>query len=309
MVNRFFENESLGIHSLQFKAMGSPCTIHLQGERSAIQSILESAKQEVLRLEKKYSRYREDSVVSLINATAAKEAIAVDAETAGLLNYVHVCFEMSDGMFDVTSGVLRKVWDFKQNTLPTETDIAACLKDIGWKKVQWDGERIRFERSGIEIDFGGVVKEFSADRVAQYCRDQGVTAGLIELGGDISIVGPKFLEGDEREPWLIGIRHPQTGDAMASIPLFEGGVATSGSYERFIKVNGKRYCHILNPQTGWPVEGVASVSVVAPQCLVSGSLSTIAMLKGHQAAQWLDEQGASYLLLMDNGEIKGTLQG
>ena len=309
MSNLSSENESLAIHSLQFKAMGSPCEVSLQGELSTIQPILESAKQEVLRLEKKYSRYREDSVVSLINAKAANQAVTVDAETAGLLNYAQVCFEMSDGLFDVTSGVLRKVWDFKSNRLPDPKDVTACLKNVGWEKVQWNGERIRFEQPGIEIDFGGVVKEFTADRVAQLCREQGVNAGLIELGGDISIVGPKFTQSQGREPWMIGVRHPQTGEPMASLPLFEGGVATSGSYERFITVDGKRYCHILDPKTGWPVAGVASVSVVSPQCLVSGSLSTIAMLKGQQGAEWLDEQDASYLLLMDNGQLKGTLQG
>lgn len=307
MSNSITENDPLQLHSLQFKAMGSPCAIHLQGLLANVQPALHAAQAEIFRLEQKYSRYLNDSVTSHINTGACHDAVSIDAETAALLNYAQVCFEQSDGLFDITSGVLRRVWNFKVSELPTQPAIDACLQSVGWNKVRWDGETIQFLVPNMEIDFGGVVKEFTADRIAQLCRDHGIHAGLIELGGDISIVGPKRLKAGDYEPWLIGIRHPQTGEAMASIPLMEGGVATSGSYERFIMVDGKRYCHILNPVTGWPVEGLASVSIVAPQCLVSGSLSTIAMLKGAQAGAWLDDQDATYLLLSDDGEVSGSL--
>lgn len=291
------------IHSREFKAMGSPCAIHLQGELPQLGPIFQAAQDEVTRLEKKYSRYLENSVLSQINLHAHDASVSVDPETAGLLNYAHICFEQSEGLFDITSGVLRRAWDFKSSMIPSTSKVNDVLPLVGWQKIQWDGTSIRFAISEMEIDFGGVGKEFAADRVAQLCRDAGISAGLIDLGGDISIVGPKTNSQGQLEPWLIGIRHPQTGEAMASIPICEGGVATSGSYERFIEVEGKRYCHILNPKTGWPVEGVDSISIFAPQCLVAGSLSTIAMLKGTEAKAWLDEQGVDYLLMDNDGHI------
>lgn len=270
--------------------------------------VLNLAQREALRLEEKYSRYRSDSVTSIINAQAYDHAVEVDAETAGLLNYAHICFEQSDGLFDITSGVLRRVWDFKQQNLPSVQDVNACLVHVGWQKVNWNNQHIQFTQADMEIDFGGVVKEFSADRLADLCYQNGINAGLIELGGDIRVIGPKQDEQGQTTPWMIGIRHPQTGLPMASIPLTEGGVATSGSYERFIMSGDKRYCHILNPKTGWPVEGVASVSIIAPQCLVAGSLSTIAMLKGHQAENWLEEQDVTFLMLTEEGKVTGSFE-
>ena len=300
-------SDPFAVHSLSFKAMGSPCTVHAQGEREHALAVLQLAKQEVLRLEQKYSRYLNTSVTQRINQHAGQTKVDVDAETAGLLNYAQICFEQSDGLFDITSGVLRRVWNFRENRLPRQQDIEACLKSVGWQFVLWDGQQVQFERPDMELDFGGVVKEFAADRVAALCEQQGLTAGLIELGGDIRVIGPKQTADQQSEPWMVGIRHPQTGEAMASIPVWQGGVATSGSYERFMVVNGQRYCHILNPKTGWPVRGVASVSVLAPQCVVAGSLTTMAMLKGEQGHDWLAEQDATFLLLSDDGVISGTL--
>ncbi len=300
-------SDPFAVHSLSFKAMGSPCTLHAQGERAHVLSVLQSAKQEVQRLEQKYSRYLDTSVTQTINTQAVKQKVAVDAETAGLLNYAQICYEQSDGQFDITSGVLRRVWNFRENRLPTQQEIEACLKSVGWQYVEWDGQGIRFTRPNMEVDFGGVVKEFAADRVAAMCEQLGLTAGLIELGGDIRVIGPKKTPEQKTEPWMVGIRHPQTGEAMASIPVWQGGIATSGSYERFMVVDGKRYCHILNPKTGWPVRGVASVSVLAPQCVVAGSLTTMAMLKGKHAHDWLAQQDATFLLLSDDGAVSGSL--
>jgi len=300
-------SDPFAVHSLSFKAMGSPCTLHAQGEREHALAVLQLAKQEVLRLEQKYSRYLNTSVTQRINQHAGQTKVDVDAETAGLLNYAQICFEQSDGLFDITSGVLRRVWNFRENRLPGQQDIEACLKSVGWQFVLWDGQQVQFERPDMELDFGGVVKEFAADRVAALCEQQGLIAGLIELGGDIRVIGPKLTANQQSEPWMVGIRHPQSGEAMASIPVWQGGVATSGSYERFMVVNGQRYCHILNPKTGWPVRGVASVSVLAPQCVVAGSLTTMAMLKGEQGHDWLAEQDATFLLLSDDGVISGTL--
>lgn len=272
----------------RFRAMGSPCALHLYGGLAAV----DAAVSEVARLERKYSRYRADSLASRINRSAGDaRGIWVDEETALLLDYADVCHRESGGAFDITSGVLRHgPW---------------ALPRVGWWRVRWEAPRLVLPRAGMEIDFGGYVKEYAADRVAELCRRAGAPSGLVDLGGDLAVIGPH----PDGEAWVVGIRDPARPDcAAASIAVYRGAVATSGNYERYMVVDGKRYGHLLDPRTGWPVESFASVSVVAGHCLIAGTASTIAMLRGLVAgAQWLEELGLPHLRLSWDGELAGTL--
>lgn len=287
-----------------FKAMGSPCQLHLfHPDLSLLERAIDVATAEVKRLEEKYSRFLNDSVLTQINHQAGIAATVVDAETAGLLNYAQNCFDLSEGLFDISSGVFRQVWDFKSNALPTEKQLAEVLPFVGFEKLNWDGEQL-FLPKGMQIDFGGLVKEYAADCVREHLIRLGLQHGLVDLGGDMALIGSKA----NHEPWLIGIRNPHHPEqAMATIALKAGAIATSGYYERFMMVDGQRYCHIINPKTGWPVNYVASVSVAAGSCLVSGSLSSIAMLKQQSAVDWLTEQQASFYLQSHDGQLFGTL--
>lgn len=287
-----------------FKAMGSPCQLHLfHPDASLLELAIDRAIAEVQRLEEKYSRFLASSVLTRINQQAGKNATVVDAETAGLLNYAQNCFELSDGLFDITSGVFRQIWDFKANQIPSEQQIAEVLPFVGFEQLSWDGEQL-FLPKGMQIDFGGLVKEYAADCAREHLLNQGLQHGLVDLGGDIAILGSRAHDA----PWLIGIRNPHSPElAMATIALKSGAIATSGYYERFMMMNGQRYCHIINPKTGWPVNYVASVSVAAGSCLVSGSLASIAMLKQQSSVQWLTQQQASFYLQTDDGQTFGTL--
>ena len=288
--------------------MGSPCELRLYAEtQKNAKQIANDAIAEVYRLEKKYSRYREDSVTTEINNSSGDHCgIEVDTETALLLNYAQVGFEQSAGMFDITSGILRKVWDFHSGKLPEQKDIDALLPLVGWNKLVWDPPKLCLPHLGMQLDFGGYVKEYSADVVANFCRNAGIQGGIVNLGGDICIIGPHPNGKD----WKVGIRHPRNPDLpMSFVFLSKGGLASSGDYERFMVVNGVRYAHILNPQTGWPVNSLASASVYAEQCVVAGTSSTIAMLKGEQqGATWLEELGLPYICMNQNEEIFGTLK-
>jgi thiamine biosynthesis lipoprotein len=273
--------------------MGAPCAIHLY-EPPGADAIARAAIAEVERIEARYSRYRDGSIATAINRSAGDpDGFPVDPETASLLDYADTAWRESGGAFDVTSGVLRGAWDFRSGRLPEQREIAPLLERVGWNRVGWDGERITLPVPGMEIDFGGYVKEYTADRVAALCRERGARHGLVDLGGDIALVGPH----PDGSPWRIGIRHPRIpGAALAWIPLAAGAIATSGDYERYMVVDGRRYAHILDPRSGWPVEGLASVSVVAPHCVVAGSATTIAMLQPADAGRaWLDETGLPHL--------------
>jgi thiamine biosynthesis lipoprotein len=261
---------------------------------------------EVARLERKYSRYRDDSLTTRINRSAGDpDGVCVDAETAALIDYADVSFQQSGGLFDITSGILRRVWDFKAGRLPAQDELDNVRKRIGWEKVRWERPRLVLPLEGMELDFGGYVKEYAADRVAELCRSRGIRHGLVDLGGDLSVLGPH----PDGTPWRVGVRDPRRPDAaMASVALAAGAIASSGDYERFMVVDGKRYGHILNPKTGWPVEGLAGVSVVASHCLIAGTAATIAMLKGvRDGVAWLEELGLPHVRVDRSGAIGGTL--
>jgi len=288
--------------------MGSPCELRLYAnDKKTASQIANDAIAEVNRLEIKYSRYRNDSVTTKINNSAGnKNGIKIDTETALLLNYAQVGYEQSAGLFDITSGILRKAWDFRSNKIPEQQEIEALLPLIGWNKLIWNPSILCLPLQGMELDFGGYVKEYAADVAANFCILAGVQGGLVNLGGDICIIGPH----PDGSPWKVGIRHPHNPSMpMSFVMLSKGGLASSGDYERFMMVDGIRYAHILNPHTGWPVNTLASTSVCAEQCVVAGTSSTIAMLKGEQqGAVWLEELGLPYLCMNQNEEVFGTLK-
>nr|WP_291558546.1 FAD:protein FMN transferase [Bradyrhizobium sp.] len=285
--------------------MGSDCAVHLHGRTAKdVERFAAAAEGEIRRIEARYSRYRSDSELARINKIAATGGVIdIDAETAGLIAYAKACFAKSDGAFDVTSGRLRAVWDFSVARLPDQRSIDAALPFIGLDNLVLTNGRLHFRRPGMELDFGGLGKEYAADRAAEVCADLGMRHGFIDLGGDIRVVGPQ----PDGLPWRIGIRHPRDADRPAAeIALPSGALATSGDYERFIEVDGRRYCHILDPKTGWPAHGLSSVTVISDRCLVAGSLSTAAMLKGPAGAAWLHGLGVRHLVIDEDGSSCGT---
>ena len=285
---------SLKLFTHTFKVMGGPAELQLYLQTSDT-AVFQLAENEARRLEKKYSRYLSNSVTSTINAYAGKpEGTDLDEETAALLNYADIAWQQSDGLFDITSGVLRKAWDFKSKQLPKQKQLTELLKNVGWDKLNWNPPHLTLP-DNMELDFGGIVKEYAADAMTAILRNAGVQHGLVDLAGDIGIVGPH----PDGSPWKIGIRNPEkTQTAIATLDAFNGGIASSGNYERFMIVNDIRYCHILNPKTGWPVNGVAATSVHASTCMVAGTAATTAMLLGAtKGRSWLEEGGFNHLLL------------
>lgn len=281
--------------------MGSDCqlTLYAADERDADQAA-DVTMTEVWRIEEKYSRYLDNNALSAINAAAlAGGKVEVDAETAELFNYAFAAYQLSIGLFDVSSGVLRRVWDFSSGQLPAQSAIADILPRIGLGKVAWAAPQLDFLHDGMELDFGGIGKEYAVDRAAEVCLAAGIRSGLLDFGGDIRVLGPH----PDGSPWQIGIRHPRNPDrSLGNLQIMSGAVATSGDYERYIEVAGKRYCHILNPLTGWPVNGLCSVTVTANQCLLAGTLATIAMLKEEGGKHWLDELGVRHCWV--DGELR-----
>jgi len=299
-------------HSFHFGAMASDCEVRIAGcAADAARRHADVAINEVRRIEHKYSRYRDDSIVAQINAAAGHdERIGIDDETAQLLAFAGQLHAQSGGLFDITSGVLRQAWDFRAGRVPDAQTLASAVARIGWPQVELIAASadapatVRLPRAGMEIDFGGFGKEYAADRAAALLHLDGVRSGLVNLGGDLQVIGPR----PDGSAWSIAIQHPRDATrTIASIALARGALATSGDYERYFEVDGRRYCHVLDPRSGWPVTAWQSISVVAPLCVAAGALCTIAMLHEAAALDFLRAQHVAFLTVDAAGAM--TQQG
>ena len=288
---------------VSFNAMASPCHLMLVAPTQLdAERIAEPAIAEVRRIETEYSRYRADSIVSRINAAAGNGRwIKLEEEASSLLDYAASLFAISGGLFDITSGVLRRAWNFKVPRVPSDDELEPLLALVGWRKVERKPGAVRLTQAGMELDFGGFGKEYAADRAAAMLRAQDVRHGYVNLGGDISVIGPQ----PDGEPWLIGIQDPRNVDrTIASLAVARGGLATSGDYERYFELDARRYCHILDPRNGMPVTYWRSVSVLAPLAVAAGSTTTIAMLMGEDAPGFLEQSGFSWLAQDADGRLR-----
>ena len=291
----------LQIHRLPFKAMGSACEVVLASHtQNEAESMAKLAIDEVLRIERKYSRYTTDSVIAKINQQAGRGALQCDDETWALFQFASQLFDKSDGLFDITSGVLRQAWDFKKPEVPTSQKLEVLLPLVGWQKVVLQDQSIALPLAGMEVDLGGFGKEYAADRAAQVLKEKGVTHGYVNLAGDMRFLGPKSTG----EPWMIGIQDPRARDqVVATLPITQGGLATSGDYERYFELNGQRYCHVLNPKTGMPVSYWRSVSVTSPATVVSGCTTTMVMLKEADGLAFLQATGFDFFAIDHTGKV------
>ncbi|MHB8448526.1 MAG: FAD:protein FMN transferase [Rudaea sp.] len=294
-----------GAYKFDFSSMGCPCALHLETDAESIAQAAQAAVvAECTRLDRKYSHYRDDSLVARI-AASAMAGIEVDAETANLIDFAAALHAQSGGLFDITAGALTRLWDAQRGRLPDMAEISAALAVSGWQRVQWQRPLLRLGVPGMRVDLGGIVKEYAADRCAQACRDAGAVSGVIDLGGDLALIGPHR----DGSPWIVGIKAPRaSGRAAARIELPRGGLATSGDYERALCIDGRRYPHIVDPRSGEPVQGFASVSVVAESCLIAGAAATLAMLLGVEGGgAYLHGLGLPHLTIRDDGTCGGDI--
>lgn len=284
--------------------MGCSCSIQFYAENEThAQVVFQKCFAESARLDRYYSNFTATSFVAEINRSSGdKRGIIVDNETAGLLDYADHCYKMSNGLFDITAGILQRAWNFKESPpkLPSQSTINKLLKVVGWQKVIWKKPKLILPFSGMLLDFGGVVKEYAADCLYSICLSENIHHGIINMSGDMRVIGP-HIDG---KPWdiTIGLPRSDTKESPIQFSLSQGAVATSGDYEKSIMIEGKRYCHILNPKTGWPVSGLSSVTAITDLCIVAGSVTTTALLKGKKAGlSWLKNLDIPFYCYDENG--------
>jgi thiamine biosynthesis lipoprotein len=277
-----------------FWAMASPCEVLLPAtDHAQAREFGALVAAEAWRVERKFSRYLDDSVVARIHASRGN-AIEVDEETAALLDFARQCHELSDGAFDITSGVLRHAWKFDgSDRIPEAAAIERLLPLVGFAKLEWHAPQLLLP-AGMELDFGGIGKEYAVDRAYEMLAARRSAPFLVNFGGDLRANRPP-----PHGPWQVGIERPDTNrDAAMILELTHGALATSGDSRRFLLKEGVRYGHILDPRTGWPVpDAPRSVTVAASSCTEAGLLSTLALLHGAGAREYLDDQAVRYWIL------------
>lgn len=230
--------------------------------------------------EAKYSRFRPDSLLSEINAAAGSHWVEIDAETERMLDVCATLHGLTSGVLDATALPLLKLWDFRAENprIATAQEIAEARENVGWTKVQRRPGSVFLPREGMCLDFGGWGKEYAVDAVAELAMAHRISSALIDFGHDIRAIGAP----PGRPAWHIGLEDPsRPGTHRGSIALKNRSVASSGDYIRCFTAGGRRYGHIIDPRSGYPVfNGALQATAVASTCLQAGVLSTSAFVLG-----------------------------
>lgn len=276
-----------------FTAMGSPCALLLEtNDRSIAAELVQAVADEAWRIEDKFSRYIPGNVIDRVNRSDG-QPVEVDEETASLIDFAATLTEMSECRFDITSGVLREVWTFDgSDNVPGAATVNAVLERVGWLKADWTRPLLTLQ-PGMQIDLGGIGKEYAVDKAAAVLGERTDVACLINFGGDLFATD----QSADADGWKVGIETPDSDGRVTSriIRLMNGALATSGDARRFLLKDGIRYSHILDPVTGWPVaDAPRSITVAADTCTQAGMLATLATLQGKNAESFLSQQEIQY---------------
>lgn len=256
-------------------------------------------------LEDQLTVFRDSSEICFINRTAASRPVKIEPKLFNLLLLAQRLYKESDGAFDITSGPLTRCWGFfrRQGCLPDATELSAVLQLVGMDQLLFDVESgtLQFTQPAIEINLGSIGKGYALDAIATKMRGRGTKAALLSAGSSsVLALGP----GAGNEGWLVGLRHPRRRDTRwVTVRLRECALATSGSGEQFFEVDGWRYGHVIDPRTGWPAAGIATVTVIAPTAAEADALATAFFVGGPELAERYcsRHQEVLALILTDDG--------
>ena len=284
------------MHTLTFTAMSTHCQVKCHSfDTRLVRAYQDEVLNWVAWFEARYSRFIGDSLIGRINAAAGEHWVEIDPETEALFQLCQDMIFFTRGVFDPTALPLMKLWNWKAQApvVPTEEAIRATRELVGWNKIQRRPGGIFLPRAGMLLDLGGIGKEYAVDRALTLGLERGLTNVLVDFGQDVRVHG-RPANGDK---WIIGLEDPhQPGKCWTAVAVNHEAVATSGDYVRHFTYAGKRFGHIIDPRTGYPVDnGVLSVSIVAPHCTFAGILSTAAFILGPRDGLEMMEIGRAHV--------------
>lgn len=292
-----FNSDYAGIRVLY--SMGTLVTIQAIGSsKKVVEEAMEAAVYEIQQVEALMSVQNPESQLSAVNKASLHELIPVDVKLLEVAEASVKFGHLTDGALDVTVLPLMQLWGFydTKNQLPDSKKLNSALKQVNYHAIKIDRKKSGLTlTSRVQLDFGGIAKGYAVDRAVQILREYGIRSALIDAGGDIYALGTP----PDKEAWIIGIRNPnKPQNIFATVGVKDAAIATSGNYERYRMIDGKRYGHLINPRTGLPVANMLSTTVVAPTTMQADALSTASFVLG-------SKEGLE--LLQDMQKIEGVL--
>lgn len=277
-------------HREQAEIMGTTFAITIDGFADAHRAA-QAAFDEIRRIDRLLSTYKDDSEICEVNRHAAAEPVVVGPDFWAVAAASRVYFELGQGAFDPTVYPLMRAWGFRkrEGRVPTPAELEEMLPLVDFRKVVLDdsSRAVAFRQEGMALDFGGIAKGYAVDRAIEVLKGLGVTRAIVDAGGNFYGLGTPV----GRERWQAGIRHPfRLDEIIARFPVTDAGAATSGNYERFFEIDGTKYCHIMDPRTGWPVPNMLSATVIADTAMAADALSTAVFVLGEEKGMNLIER-------------------
>lgn len=287
--------------------MGSRWQISIVAADSAsAEQNIDTVIAEVSRIENLISDWKPESQVSQVNQNAGLRPVKVDPEVFELTARALQLSRITDGAFDISFAAMDQIWKFdgSMTEMPSPELIRKSVEKVGYQNIVLDSANstLFLKLKGMKIGFGSVGKGYAADKGRELMLKKGIKAGIVNGSGDMSTWGKQ----PNGKPWSIGITNPINHNKLiATVSLQEGSVVTSGSYEKFVSFNGKRYAHIINPATGYPASGLSSVTIFGPSAEAANGFSTSMMVLGKDAALRFIKKFPEYhyILITDEGQI------
>lgn len=295
------------VHSRTCKLMGNMFSFSIiHSDEDWAGHCIDLAVDEIKRIESLLTTFKDDSQTNKINQAAGKYPVKVDKEVFDLIRRSLKISELTQGAFDISYGSIdKKLWNFDRTmtSLPGAAVARKMVRLINYKNIQLDEAEstVFLKNEGMRIGFGGIGKGYAADRGKQILQDLGIANGVVNASGDLTAWGNQ-LNG---RAWTIGIADPDTKMPFSSVPISDMAIATSGNYEKYILINGKRYSHTIDPKTGYPVTGIKSVTVISPMAELSDALATPVMVMGIQTGLDMINQmnGVACIAIDDNNKL------
>ncbi|MGB3774220.1 MAG: FAD:protein FMN transferase [Leeuwenhoekiella sp.] len=272
------------IHKRVLKLMGSRFEVTVVAKDSiTAEADIDMAVAEITRIEKLISSWDPNSQTSEINRNAGNKAVMVDQELYDLIARAKVISKLTDGAFDISYASMDALWKFdgSMNSMPDSATVKASVAKVGYDKIIMNpGDHSVFlKQTGMKIGFGAIGKGYAADKAKALLIDKGVVAGIVNASGDMNTWGRQ----PDGSTWKVAITNPMNKDiAFALLPIEEGAVVTSGNYEKYVKFNGVRYTHIIDPRSGYPSSGILSATVFAPKAELADALATSVFVMGKE---------------------------
>ncbi len=283
-------------------------TVSSDSEEKA-KTAVDRAFNELDRLAKLLNFYSEESEVSMINRHAGDKPVKVSSETLEIIEKALYVSENTEGAFDITVGPVVRLWDFKNKVIPDEKTIKEKLKIVGYKNIIVDRQKstVFLKKRGMQMDLGGIIKGYAADKAVEVLKKNGIKSGIVAVAGDIKVFGKRPDGG----LWNVGIQNPRQksdkDEIIAAIGLSGMAISTSGDYQKFFIKDGKRYHHLLNPKTGYPVYDCQSVTVITKDAVFTDAFATgIFILGPEKGLDVMKKLGFDGVIVDKDGKIHAT---